>query len=222
MGIRMIDLLIRVIVADNHPVSIKGVKNILRTAPSIRVVAVCRNAAQLVDTLGKTKCDVVVSDMLAPCHGTPGGIELFRHITRNFPTVKIVALTLGTGSVQLHKLAALQVSSILTKSDPIEHVAPAIYSSMLCSGGNYWSPRVADTIQYADTYSRRLTPRESEVVRLFMSGLPVKDIAAHLGRSIKTVSSQKCSAMKKMGAASDAELIRAALDAVESDPSRAS
>lgn len=176
MGIRMIDLLIRVIVADNHPVSIKGVKNILRTAPSIRVVAVCRNATQLVDTL-------------------------------------------GTGSVQLHKLAALQVSSILTKSDPIEHVAPAIYSSMLCSGGNYWSPRVADTIQYADTYSRRLTPRESEVVRLFMSGLPVKDIAAHLGRSIKTVSSQKCSAMKKMGAASDSELIRAVLDGVGDDPS---
>ncbi|KWA12772.1 hypothetical protein WT37_19400 [Burkholderia territorii] len=220
MDIHMIDLLIRVIVADNHPVSIRGIKNILRTAPSIRVVATCKTAAQLVDTLSKTRCDVVVCDMLAPCHDTPGGIELFGHITAKFPTVKIVALTLGGGSVQLHKLAALRVSSILTKSDPIEHVVPAIYSSVLCSGGSYRSPRVAETIQNADSYSRKLTPRESEVVRLFASGLPVKDIAVRLGRSIKTVSSQKRSAMKKMGAASDAELIRAALDGVGGDSSR--
>ncbi|WP_196798751.1 hypothetical protein [Burkholderia diffusa] len=97
MGIRMIDLLIRVIVADNHPVSIKGVKNILRTAPSIRVVAVCRNATQLVDTL-------------------------------------------GTGSVQRHKLTALQVSSILTKSDPIEHVAPRYIRACCAAVGTTGRP----------------------------------------------------------------------------------
>ncbi|WP_143137604.1 helix-turn-helix domain-containing protein, partial [Burkholderia ubonensis] len=75
---------------------------------------------------------------------------------------------------------------------------------------NYTSPIIKQLLQDAESVpvARDLTTREIEVVRLFCAGYTVGEIAAQLHRSKQTISSQKSSAMKKLGIVRDADLIR--------------
>jgi two-component system capsular synthesis response regulator RcsB len=77
-------------------------------------------------------------------------------------------------------------------------------------GANYMSPFIKQTLQDVESEpaTRALTTREIEVVRLFGAGYTVGEIAAQLHRSKQTISSQKSSAMKKLGIVRDADLIR--------------
>ena len=63
-----------------------------------------------------------------------------------------------------------------------------------------------------DGSARQLSRREIEVIVHYASGLSVTEIAVRLGRSVKTISAQKCSAMKKLSLANDVELYRFAVD----------
>jgi two-component system capsular synthesis response regulator RcsB len=69
-----------------------------------------------------------------------------------------------------------------------------------------------DKIPCSDKKAVCLSKRESEVIRLYVSGMRINDIAVQLHRSKQTVSSQKNSAMKKLGIASDADLFKYALE----------
>ncbi|MFP3507509.1 LuxR C-terminal-related transcriptional regulator, partial [Burkholderia sp. SIMBA_062] len=77
-------------------------------------------------------------------------------------------------------------------------------------GANYLSPFVKQLLEGTETSpgTRTLTAREIEVVRLYGAGLTVGEIAVQLHRSKQTISSQKSSAMKKLGIVRDADLIR--------------
>jgi len=116
----------------------------------------------------------------------------------------------------LRTLIALGVRCIISKSDDASHLIPAIH--IASSGGQYFSPTVNAIVQTLDkppgedNKNVNLSKRESEVIRLYVSGMKINDIAAQLHRSKQTVSSQKNSAMKKIGVASDADLFKYALE----------
>ncbi|MEA9982701.1 LuxR C-terminal-related transcriptional regulator, partial [Herbaspirillum sp. RTI4] len=67
-------------------------------------------------------------------------------------------------------------------------------------------------IEKSPSEERGLTPRELEVVRLFVAGMTVNEIAGHVHRSKQTISSQKNTAMKKLGIERDADLFKYALE----------
>ncbi|SMG56357.1 response regulator transcription factor [Paraburkholderia susongensis] len=212
----MASLTIRVLLADDHPAMLRGVEHELSVVSSIQLMGSAHSSTELIAFLNTTPCDVVVSDYAMPAGEYGDGIALFSLIQRRYPSVKLVVLTMLDNPAVLRALVMQGISCIVSKSDAVSHIVPAVHTAN--SGGKYYSPRVDEIVQSID-WNRRgrgstdvLSQRESEVVRLFASGLTVNEIADRLCRSKKTISSQKSKAMEKLGIDRDVDLLRYAME----------
>ncbi|AXT49071.1 MULTISPECIES: response regulator [Chromobacterium] len=200
---------IKVFLVDDHPSVLSGLEHALQGQRSIRVAGKANSATALWDMLASQPCDVLVSDYSMPGCESGDGAAMFERLRRLYPELGIVVLTMMDNALVVRSLRGLGIHCILSKSDAVEHLLPAVYGAMAKTA--YFSPAVARLLevdhlaQPAD--KRALTAREAEVVRLFVAGLTVNDIAAKLKRSKQTISTQKASAMRKLGAQRDADLL---------------
>jgi two-component system, NarL family, captular synthesis response regulator RcsB len=207
---------IRVILADDHPMMLIGIEHEFADVNSIRLVGTARNSTELIALLTSTQCDVLVSDYAMPAGDYGDGIALFSLIKRRYPDIKIVVLTMLDNPAVIRALVTQGVTCIVSKSDAATHLIPAVHA--VHHGGKYYSPTINEIVQSID-WNRRgrgssdvLSQRESEVVRLFASGLTVNEIAERLSRSKKTISTQKMKAMEKLGIEREIDLFRYAMD----------
>ncbi|WP_233849254.1 response regulator transcription factor [Paraburkholderia sp. HD33-4] len=207
---------IRVILADDHPVMLSGIAHEFSSVNTIQLVGTARNSTELIALLASTQCDVVVSDYAMPAGEYGDGIALFSLIKRRYPEIRIVVLTMLDNPAVVRALVTQGVTCIVSKSDAAGHLIPAVHA--VHSGGKYYSPTINQIVQSID-WNRRgrgtsdvLSQRESEVVRLFASGLTVNEIAERLSRSKKTISTQKSKAMEKLGIEREVDLFRYALE----------
>lgn len=207
---------IGVVLADDHPGMIAGVSHELSSVGTIVLKGQASNSTDLVKLLESTPCDVLVSDYAMPTGEYGDGITLFGFIGRRFPQVKLVVLTMLDSPAILGSLDDIGVRAIVSKSDAVSHLVPAIHAAH--TGGKYHSPTVAVVLKEREAQraaapaSAELSPRESEVVRLYVSGLRVDEIAERLNRSKKTISTQKSRAMEKLGLSRDADLFKYAAE----------
>ncbi|WP_322041055.1 response regulator [Burkholderia diffusa] len=198
---------VRVIVADDHPVSGYGIAQGLGSMPTIEVVSVVSDTAALIDRLDTTSCDVLVLDYVMPAGQYGDGQTLVSFLTRRYPQLRIVTVTMLNSPAVFRALQQLGVHCIASKSDAMSHMVAAVHAAY--SNGAYLSPTIASLLAQADTgASTALSKRESEIVRLFREGYKVTEIADRLNRSKKTISAQKLAAMRKLGITRDADLIK--------------
>jgi two-component system capsular synthesis response regulator RcsB len=140
------------------------------------------------------------------------GLPLIGYLRRNFADVRIVVLTMLENPALLRRLGEMGVIAVVHKSDDLSHIALAV--QQVSRGLEYMSPQVRDALESLRINSGgrsdevMLSRRELEVVRLFVSGLTIKEISERLNRSIKTISTQKNSAMRKLGLERDSELFQ--------------
>jgi two-component system, NarL family, captular synthesis response regulator RcsB len=203
---------IKVIIADDHPVILFGATQALLKFPEIEVIGQARQSTELIQILQKSPCDVLVSDLAMPGGQYGDGMPLLGYIGRQFPSVRIVVLTMLENPALLKRLREVGVTAVINKSDDLSHIGLAIVQVM--RGQEYIGPsvRVAlDSMGLSASGQQRdvvLSKRELEVVRLFVSGMTITEIAAQLKRSIKTISTQKNTAMRKLGIERDSELFQ--------------
>jgi two-component system capsular synthesis response regulator RcsB len=203
---------IKVIIADDHPVILFGATQALLKFPEIEVIGQARQSTELIQLLQKSPCDVVVSDLAMPGGQYGDGMPLLGYIGRQFPTVLIVVLTMLENPALLKRLREVGVTAVINKSDDLSHIGLAIVHVM--RGQDYIGPSVRlalDSMGLSASGQQRdvvLSKRELEVVRLFVSGMTITEIAAQLKRSIKTISTQKNTAMRKLGIERDSELFQ--------------
>jgi two-component system capsular synthesis response regulator RcsB len=207
----MNDLSIRVMIADDHPAVVAGLLHMLKLHRMLKIVGTCANSTELIAALGTQPCDVLVSDYSMPGGNYGDGITLFSFLRRRYPAMRIVVLTMIDNPGIIRSLLKLGIHCILSKADAMGHLPAAIQGAY--AQGRYFSPSISEIVWQLDvetptSSSRALTARESEVIRLFVSGRSVNEIAAQLKRSKQTISSQKANAMRKLGVASDTELIK--------------
>ncbi|MEN3029506.1 response regulator transcription factor [Chromobacterium amazonense] len=200
---------IRVLLADDHPSVLGGLEYALQAQRSIQVVARAGSATDLWECLADQPCDVIVSDYSMPSCESGDGMAMFERLRRLYPELGIVVLTMMDNALVVRSLLNLGIHCILSKSDALDHLLPAVHGAL--AHMPYYSPAVARLLgpdgAAQQAAGRDLTAREAEVVRLFVAGLTVNDIAAKLKRSKQTISSQKASAMRKLGAERDADLL---------------
>lgn len=207
---------IRVVVADDHPGMLAGVRHELAQMSGIRLLATAADSTELMRLLVTTPCDVVVSDYAMPAGEHGDGIALFGLLRRRYPDLQLVVLTMLDNPAVLHTLVSSGVTCIVSKSDAVAHLGPAIHAAH--RKGKYYSPTVDTVIRSIDWSVRSrnaegvLSRREAEVVRLYASGLTVNEIAERLHRSKKTISSQKAKAMEKLSIERDVDLLRYAME----------
>lgn len=202
----MADQPISVAVVDDHPIFLAGVSSLLATDRRMLQVASCASSTELVATLSQQQVDVLVTDFTMPGGRFGDGLSFISFIRRRFSHTRIVVLTSTNGPQALKSMISAGASGLVSKADPLEYVLAAI---LAVSGEQspFLSPSFRSALNHASEEPTVLTKRESEVIRLFVQGLTVAEIAAMIARSVKTVSTQKISAMRKLGLSTDAELI---------------
>ncbi|WP_423762348.1 response regulator [Burkholderia sp. NLJ2] len=213
---------VRVIVADDHPVTGHGIAQTLNDMPTIEIVAVVPSAGALIEALDASPCDVLVLDYVMPSSEHGDGQALIGYLHRRYPDLRFVTVTMLNSPALFRALQTLGVRCICSKSDAMSHLVAAVHAAF--AHGQYLSPTIASLLDNADQAGGNpLTRRESEIVRLFREGYKVTEIAERLHRSKKTISAQKLAAMRKLGITRDADLIKheGPLEAPEQDGSGA-
>jgi two-component system, NarL family, captular synthesis response regulator RcsB len=207
---------VRTIIADDHPLVLLAIENLMSTYPNMEVVARATDSSQLFAEAGRVSCDLVVMDLYMPGGMYGDGLDMVREFRARFPEVVLVVLTMETEADALQKIIALGVGAIVSKRDRIDLIHVAIITALAheCYLGPAIRALLADaTIARRLDYVRQtLTRRELEVLTHYASGLGVTEIALRLGRSVKTVSAQKCTAMRKLSLHTDADLFRFAVE----------
>lgn len=207
----MTQLAIRVALADDHPVIRLGVQSALDEAPALHCIGAVADSTQLVELLQREPCDVLVTDYAMPGGAHGDGLELLDYLQAHFPLLRIVVMTGLDQPSLLHMLDARGVPGIISKGDDLPHVQSAVMA--VFANRRYLSPSVAEMLKRRERRRiTELTPREQQVVELFISGMSVAEIALKLDRKKQTVSTQKINAMRKLGIETDAELHTFAAD----------
>ncbi len=203
---------IKVVLADDHPIVLMGVCELIERDERYAVVGQSQTSTELIEQMQRLKPEIVITDYNMPGDDTYGdGVKLIEYLIRNFPQVKILVLTMLTNNLILSRLYDLGVGGIILKNGDLNEILLALNA---LSNGEKWHSKVglgsASVIERSDAVQARiasLSVKEFEVLRRFASGMNVRDIAHSLNRSVKTVSSQKVTAMRKLDVENDHALL---------------
>lgn len=203
-----IDRTLRIILADDHPIFLIGLRVVLEQDNRARVIAQAGSPNELLQLLHSQACDIVVTDFMMPTEQQNDGLRLLERIRRDFPDLPVVVVTTLNNAALFRNILQLKVQGLLGKASVASELPAAIAS--VRQRWTYVSDSVRRTLHEAENYVtdpvNKLSPRELEVMRMLASGQSVMNIAHQLNRSKQTVSAQKISAMRKLGLANDAAL----------------
>ncbi|APA85847.1 response regulator transcription factor [Paraburkholderia sprentiae WSM5005] len=207
---------VRTIIADDHPLVLLAIENLICNYPNLKVVGRAADVAELFIEVDRSPCDLVLMDLYMPGGHHDNRFDVVRQFKARYPNVALVILTMETEAATLRKVISLGVDGLLSKRDRIDliHVAVVMALARECYVGPAVRAMLTDVAltQRLDFVRARLSRRELEVFTQYASGLGVTEIATRLGRSVKTISAQKCMAMRKLSLNSDAELFRFAVE----------
>jgi DNA-binding NarL/FixJ family response regulator len=173
--------LIRVAIADDHPVVCKGISAIVQAENGMQVVGEASNGEQLVRMFPDLLPDVTLIDLRMP---GMGGVEAVRAIRRSFPQAGIIILTTYKGDEDIHRGLSAGAQGYLLKGMSNRELIEAIRNVHL--GLRYLPQPVLDTLANRPANSE-LSTREMQVLKLIVKGMTNKQIAEDLGISQSTV-----------------------------------
>lgn len=202
--------MLRVLVADQHPVVRAGIRNLSALSQGWKICAELDGGAAF--SYGPhVPSDVVILD---PDQFQPGA--LLKEVLSMTGAAHSIIFTNRANGRGLQEALAAGATGYILKTDSVESLELGVRS--VGSGHTYISAQMAQLLPLVRGWNgdklraeERYTRREMEVTHLIADGLSNKRIALKLGTSIKTVESHRASAMRKIGAHSGAELVRMAI-----------
>lgn len=205
---------IKVLLADDHQIIRDGLRSLLTNEPDIEVVGEADNGRATVEMTQRLKPDIVVMDITMP---GLNGIEATRQVRAMSSDIKVLALSMHSDKRFVAGVLQVGASGYVLKNCAFKELVQAIHT--VAVNQTYLSPRIADIV--VESYVRHsplpasslsvLTPREREVLQLIAEGKPVKEIAAVLYLSHKTVEKHREQIMRKLKVHSVAELTKYAI-----------
>jgi two-component system capsular synthesis response regulator RcsB len=204
------DSKIRIIVADDHAVVREGIRIWLERDSRVKVVATAVDTESLADRIDSVPCEVVISDIgMRGINGENNAIAFLRRFLRQAQRPRVIIVTMIAQPQMLTGLLELGVDGLVDKRDCMEALNQAVIE--VIDGGRFVSKRAGALLgnELVNVTGRAgvLSAREWEVFQLYASGLSLIGIAQRLERSVKTIGTQRRSAMRKLGLRSETELI---------------
>ena len=211
--------MIRVLVADDHPVVRIGLREILARQRDIAVLGEAGTGAEVCKLVAQKTWDVVVLDVTLPDRS---GLEVLKEIKRERP--KLPVLILSAYPEEEYAVRALRAGAAgyVTKKASPEELVRAV--RRLAQGLRYMSPAAAEELIGAlgngldQAPHERLSDREYQVLCLLGSGKSVGQIAQELERSVKTISTYRARILEKMEMQSNAQLVHYVLQRRLAEP----
>ena len=200
---------IRIIIADDHPIVRSGIRELLESSGEYGPFVEVGSADALVEALEHGSFDLVLTDFKMPGGQITDGLNLLELVRQRWPLTPLVVLTMVSNIGLLRAVLDTGVRGLLNKADALDELGQAVRA--VIQGQTYISTDLRSMINAAQADApggrgMRLSRRESEVIRMFASGMTVSQIAAQLERSAKTISRQKMDAMAKLGLRNDREI----------------
>jgi len=204
--------MIRIVLADDHPIVREGLKQVLSTAADLAVVGEAQNGQEVLQRVRELDFDVLLLDMSMP---GKSGIELIKQVRAEKPRLRVLVLSMHQEQQYAVRAIKAGASGYLTKESASAQLVSAIRK--VAGGGAFITDAVAQQLalgampQADGPPHSALSDREYQVFKLLVAGKTVSGIAEQLNLSVKTVSTHKARIMQKMSISNPAELIRYAL-----------
>ncbi|HEX4810686.1 MAG TPA: response regulator transcription factor [Bryobacteraceae bacterium] len=204
----------RVLIADDHPLIVEGLRTIL--APDFEIIATVTDGVSLVTQAELLKPDIILLDIGMPLLN---GMDAARRVRNVSPLARIVFVTQRTDREYVQSAFRSGASAYVVKQAAAGELVTALHEVM--AGRYYVSPMVRNGISEellhakrnpGDLFAGGLTARQREVLQLVAEGKAAKEIAALLDISVKTVEYHKAGIMETLGLRSIAELTRYAIE----------
>lgn len=204
--------MIRVLIADDHAVVRRGLREVLEESRDIRVAGEAANAHEVLEQVRKEPWDVVVLDINLPGRS---GLELLEDLRHERPQLPVLILTIY--SEDQYALRALKsgAAGYLTKETAPERLVEAVRKVVV--GGHYISPSLGERLAsmvgtgFEGAPHDLLSEREFRVFRMLSGGKTVTQIAEAMNLSVKTISTYRSRALEKLGLRNNAELTQYAI-----------
>ena len=207
--------MIKVIIVDDHDLIRMALRMSFSGYPDVSVSGEAGSGAELFALLGATPCDLVLLDIGLP---DMSGIEIARILRRDYPAVKILAVSAENTSDTIQALLDTGIEGFISKqSGGVDEIIRAIRSIM--DGEVYYGSDIT-TMMYKIFVSKKHTPaavlpefttREKAIIELCRDGFIAKEIAQQLDISIHTVRNHKTNIFQKLGLNNSMEMVRYAL-----------
>ncbi len=205
--------MINVLIADDHPVVLQGLKQIVAETPDIAIKGEATSGTEVLQKVRSGKWDVVVLDLTMPgIHG----LDLLKRLKTEHPEIRVLVLSIHPEDQYAVRLLRAGASGYLNKRSAAGQLVEALRK--VARGGKYVSPTLAEKLAFdLDIDSDRpphehLSDREFQVFCLIASGMTVTEIAEELSLSVKTVSTYRSRILEKMNMQRNAELTRYAIE----------
>lgn len=204
--------MIEILVADDHAVVRRGLRQILAETDDILVDGEATTAQEVLALVRERRWAVIVLDISLP---GGNGIDLLAEIRRERPDARVLILTVHPEEHYAVRAIKAGAAGFLNKEAAPDKLVDAV--RRIAAGGRYVSAALAETLasMVAGDAERapheRLSDREFEVLKLLASGKTVSDVARELSLSVKTVSTHRTRILQKMNLKTNAELMRYAL-----------
>ncbi|MBE0660310.1 MAG: response regulator transcription factor [Bryobacteraceae bacterium] len=203
----------RVVIADDHVLVVEGLRRILE--PECEIVGTVGDGRSLLRVAAEMKPDVVLLDISMPLLN---GVEAARILTGTLPATKLIFVTMHADATYVTGAFRAGASGYVLKRCASRELLAAIQE--VVNGRKYITPLIGNDIVgglpgstlWPGEVSGELTSRQREVVQLVAEGRAVKEIAAILNISVKTVAFHKANVMRRLRMHTTAELTKYALD----------
>ncbi len=202
--------MIRIIIADDHPMVRLGLEDIFEDEEDIEVKDEAENGRELLAKVREQKFDVVLMDLSMP---GISGLDLLKQLKSEKPKLPVLVVTMH--AEQRYAMRALKAgaSGYLTKGAPPDEILAAVRK--LAAGGKYASSSIAEAlIRRIDENKlphELLSDREFQVLSLIASGMTVSEVAFKLSLSVNTISTYRTRLLEKMDMDNNAQLTQYAI-----------
>jgi len=209
--------MITVLLADDHDVMRQGIRSLLESHPKFKVCDEAKNGQEAIDKAIRHRPDVAVLDISMP---KMSGLEAARQIRRQLPGTQILIFSVHDMDSLVRDVLDAGAHGYILKTDASTHLIAAVEA--ISQHNLYFSAGVskfvidslvnsAESEEEDLNFETRLTPRETEVVRLLAQGKSNKEVATNLFISVRTVETHRRTIFYKLEINSIAELVRYAI-----------
>jgi len=204
--------MINVLIADDHPIVLEGMKLILSECPDIIIEDVATTGHEVIELVSKKDYRVVVLDISMPGRD---GIDTLKQLKKERPALAVLILSTHPEEQYGVRVLKAGASGYLSKHSAPDKLIEAIRK--VSRGGKYVSPSLAERLAVEmesgveGLIHERLSDREYQVLCMIASGKTVNEIARELSLSVKTISTFRSRILKKMNMRNNAEITHYAI-----------
>jgi two-component system invasion response regulator UvrY len=204
--------MIRIIIADDHPIVRAGMRQIISEASDLMVADEASDGHKLLSKIREEGFDVVILDITMP---HMDGLDVLKQLKIEKPKLPVIVLSIHPEDQYALRVLKAGASGYVTKASAPDELINAIRK--VFRGGKYISPSIAEKLafqldaNFKEMPHEALSDREYQVLCMLASGKTVTKISGELALSVKTVSTYRARILEKMDMKNNAELIHYAV-----------